>query len=352
MHLTGSKGGLLAIVLTTALTLSCGSKGVSDQALTTDIQSKLYADATTKGGNIQVAVKDGVATLTGEVPNSDVELQAVKLANSATGVQRVQDQIKINPSLAANQPLPAPAPEPASPPPAEKPAPKKSSSAASTPPAGSAPPPAASAPAPADTASSAPPPPTPAATAEPPAPPKPKYVTIPAGTTVAVRMIDGIDSGKNQPGQTFRASLSQPITADGEVAVPAGGDATVVLTAVQGAGRLKGQSEVAVRLASIAYHGRKYEVTSDTYSEQGKGGRGKQSAIRTGIGAGIGAAIGALAGGGKGAAIGSVAGGGAGAGYQLATHGQQVKLPPEAILTFKLEAPLRLREHSRGSDEQ
>src|SRR5215467_5734346 len=105
------------------LAVGCGSKSVSDQALTTDIQSKLYADATTKAANINVAVKDGVVTLSGDVPSSDVELEAMKVANAATGVRSVTDQLKVNAAM-ASAPPPAQAPPPASAPaPAPEPAP-------------------------------------------------------------------------------------------------------------------------------------------------------------------------------------------------------------------------------------
>jgi hypothetical protein len=154
-------------------------------------------------------------------------------------------------------------------------------------------------------------------------------------------MVDGIDTKVNTAGQTFRASLDAPLTSDGRVIVPVGAPVTVLLAAAQGAGRIKGQSSVELRVTSLRYRNQDIEVSTSPFEQQGKA-RGKESAIRTGIGAAAGALIGGLAGGGKGAGIGAAAGGGAGAGLQLATHGQQVKIPSETQLTFKLEAPLTL----------
>jgi hypothetical protein len=154
-------------------------------------------------------------------------------------------------------------------------------------------------------------------------------------------MIDGIDTGRNTAGQTFRASLDSPLVSNGRVIVPAGAPVTILLESSKGAGRIKGQSELEVRATNLTYKGETIPINTSIYSAQG-GARGKQTAVRTGLGAAAGAVIGALAGGGKGAAIGSVAGGGAGAGYQLATHGKQVKIPSETQLTFSLEAPLTL----------
>jgi hypothetical protein len=152
-------------------------------------------------------------------------------------------------------------------------------------------------------------------------------------------MIDSIDTGKNTEGQTFRASLDAPLTSGGRVVVAAGAPVTVLLAASKGAGRIKGQSSLELRATSLGVNGQNVPINTAAYSQQGSA-RGKQSAIRTGIGAAAGALIGGLAGGGKGAAIGSVAGGGAGAGFQLATHGQQVKIPSETQLVFVLESPL------------
>jgi hypothetical protein len=159
-----------------------------------------------------------------------------------------------------------------------------------------------------------------------------------------VQMIDGISSKSNTAGQTFRASLSRPVVVDGHTVFPSGSDATVLLASSKGAGRLAGSSALEVRLVKISHDGQAYNVDSSVHDEVGKG-RGKQSAVRTGIGAAAGAVIGALAGGGKGAAIGSLAGGGAGAGFQLATHGQQVTIPSETNLTFRLESPLTVTLH-------
>jgi hypothetical protein len=155
-------------------------------------------------------------------------------------------------------------------------------------------------------------------------------------------MIDSINSATNTSGQVFRATLYGPITRNGRVVIPAGEPASVLLADARDAGRIKGASELEVRLSQIVYHGRTYRVDSSVYEEVGKA-RGKQTAVRTGIGAAAGAIIGAIAGGGKGAAIGSAAGGGAGLGTDLFTHGQQVKIPSESIITFRLEAPLTVQ---------
>jgi BON domain-containing protein len=297
---------VFAAVAVGCLTLACGPKGPNDQALTSDIQAKLYANDATRSANVKVAVSNGAVTLSGDVPSSDVELQAMKIANATAGVHGVTDQMKVNTAAAT-----APAP-----PPDANPAPSAAPPPASAKQSAGEPVPAAAAPRPAT-----------------------RTYTIPAGERLSIRMVDSIDTGKNTEGQTFRASLDAPLTSGGRVVVPVGAPVTVLLAASKGAGRIKGQSSLELRATSLGINGENVPINTAAYSQQGSA-RGKQSAIRTGIGAAAGALIGGLAGGGKGAAIGSVAGGGAGAGFQLATHGQQVKIPSETQLLFRLESPL------------
>ncbi len=282
------------------LATGCANRPPSDQSLTTDIQSKLYADATTKPAGITVTAKDGVVTLSGDVPSSDVELQAMKIANGTAGVRSVTDQMKVN--AAAATPAPEPVPTP---PPAQAPAPAPGQEPMVNP------------------------------------EPRPKPVSIPAGSRVSVRTIDAIDSSAATPGQVFGASLDAPLVAGDRVVIPAGAPCSIALVQSKQAGHIKGQSELEVRLASIDYHGRPVQVDSTSVTEAGKA-RGKQTAVRTGVGAAAGAIIGGLAGGGKGAAIGSAAGGGAGFGFNAFTHGPKVKIPSETVLTFQLQSPLVL----------
>jgi hypothetical protein len=177
-------------------------------------------------------------------------------------------------------------------------------------------------------------PPTP-----PPSPPAAKKLIIDQGTQLTVRLIDPIDSEKNQTGDTFHATLNAPLSSDGEEAVPAGVEITGHLVEVKSAGKFAGQSVVVLQLDSIASGGRTYSLQTDQYKKEGSS-RGKNTAEKVGGGAVIGGIIGALAGGGKGAAIGAAAGAGVGGGVQAATKSQQIKLPSETVLNFTLQAPI------------
>jgi len=176
-------------------------------------------------------------------------------------------------------------------------------------------------------------------TPPPPPPPAPKKFIIDQGTQMTVRLMDPIDSGKNQTGDTFHATLKTPLTSDGEEAVPAGVELTGHLVEVKSAGKFAGQSEVILQLDSLSSGGQTYNLQTDQYKKTGSS-RGKNTAEKVGGGAVIGGIIGALAGGGKGAAIGAAAGAGVGGGVQAATKSQQIKLPSETVLSFTLQAPI------------
>jgi hypothetical protein len=184
-----------------------------------------------------------------------------------------------------------------------------------------------------------PPPSAPANNTPPPPPPGPKKFIIDQGTQIPVRLIDPIDSEKNQTGDTFHATLNAPLTSDGQEVVPSGVELTGHLVEVKSAGKFAGQSLVSLQLDSLTYGGMTYNLQTDQYKKQGSS-RGKNTAEKVGGGAVLGGIIGAIAGGGKGAAIGAAAGAGVGGGVQAATKAQQIKLPSETVLNFTLQAPI------------
>ncbi len=163
-------------------------------------------------------------------------------------------------------------------------------------------------------------------------------VTIPAGETLLVRMIDGVDSAKNHVGDVFHASLETDLTIGNTVVARKGTDVYGRLAEAKEAGHMSGSSELQLELTRIVIDGKDYPVVSSDYSLKGKG-RGSDTAKKVGGGAVAGAIIGAIAGGGKGAAIGAGVGSAAGAGVQVLTKGQQVKVPSETLLEFRLQQP-------------
>ena len=166
-------------------------------------------------------------------------------------------------------------------------------------------------------------------------------VTLPAGQSLLVRMIDGVDSSKNHVGDIFKASLETDLNVNGQLVARKGTDVYGRLATADKAGTFSGKSELQLELTRMVIDGRDYPIVSSDYNLQGKG-RGGDTAKKGGGGAVLGAIIGGIAGGGKGAAIGAAAGGGAGAGVQIITKGQQVKVPSEALLEFRLQQPVTI----------
>ena len=106
-------------------------------------------------------------------------------------------------------------------------------------------------------------------------------------------MIDSVDSAVNHTGDMFHASLVAPIVVDDQIVVPAGTDMYVKLTNAKSAGRMTGQSELALELVRMDFQGKTYTLTSNDYQQTGSS-RGKRTAETVGGGAVVGALLGAV----------------------------------------------------------
>jgi outer membrane biosynthesis protein TonB len=301
----------------------------TDQQITNDIQAKIAAEGALNGQNIQVAVANGVATLSGAANDDASRALAGNDAGSVNGVKTVVNNLMVQPPAQAAAPAPVPTPAPVvekkrkhhgekqvaevappSPPPVSTPAPVQQQTPSPTP-------------------------------ATPPPPPQPvaKTVTIPEGSIIPVRITEALSSKDAQPNQVFHGSLAGDLIADGMVAVPHGASVTGRVVDAKDAAHFSGSSLLSIELTQISTKNRQIPVVTEAYSKEGQG-RGKNTAVKTGGGAALGAIIGALAGGGKGAAIGAAAGGATGAGVNAVTRGQQVQIQPETLINFKLQSPI------------
>jgi hypothetical protein len=169
----------------------------------------------------------------------------------------------------------------------------------------------------------------------------PQPVTLPAGTTVNVRLTQGIDVDASQAGMTFKAVVDDPVMVGGSIVIPRGASAVVQAVQVQQSGKMKGSDKISLKLNSIAFGGMVHQVAT-AYVEAKGGGEGKKTARKIGGGAGLGAIVGGIAGGGEGAAIGAAVGGVTGA--AVASQGEEhLKLPAETRLQFQLSAAVTIR---------
>jgi len=180
--------------------------------------------------------------------------------------------------------------------------------------------------------------------AAPPAPPEPNRVTITSGTLIPVRLVDGLSSDRNMPGDTFHATLDAPLIV-GEFAIAERGariEGKVVDSTK--AGKVSGVSKLEIALTGITTSdGQHVRIQTQTFTKNGETSHG-QDAAKVGGGAALGAIIGAIAGGGKGAGIGAGVGGAAGAGDVLLTRGKPAVLASETRINFRLSAPVTLTE--------
>jgi hypothetical protein len=168
-----------------------------------------------------------------------------------------------------------------------------------------------------------------------------KKVTIPAGTRILIRTIDPIDSNVQKKGYQFTASLETNLQADDVVVAPRGSTVYGRLANASSAGRMSGSSDLTLELTDILINGTAYPLLTSTYEIKGKG-EGGSTAKKVVGGTGLGALIGGLAGGGKGAGIGALAGAGAGTAVAASKKGQQLQIPSESLLEFRIEQPVSL----------
>jgi hypothetical protein len=176
---------------------------------------------------------------------------------------------------------------------------------------------------------------------QPPPPPPPVVgVQIPAGTPITVRMIEAVDSKVARLGQTFRASVDEPVLVNGQVVIPRGADALVKLVEDKESGKFEGKTILTLALTDVTINGQTIDTTSADVTKASSS-RGARTAKVVGGATALGAIIGALAGGGRGAAIGAASGAAVGGGAEVLTKGQQVRIPSETRLNFTLQQPIQ-----------
>jgi hypothetical protein len=301
----------LALSALSLLAMEGCHKTVDDATLANNVKSALAADSAIGQQPVQVAVQQGVVTLTGNVSDETASSVAAEDAAKVSGTKEVVNDLSVaGLSIAPTVTLAA---APANPRPAT---PQEQQAIAQN--------------------QSLPPPPE---NAPPPPPPVYRDITAPAGDSLHVRITESLDSATAQTGEGFHGILTRPLVADGLVVVPAGSAVSGRVVDAKDATHFKGHSILSVAVTGIRSHGNSIAVSTEPYTLDGKN-RGTNSVEKIGGGAVVGAVIGGIFGGGKGAAIGAGAGGGGGAAVQGFTRGQQVAIPSESVISFRLAAPL------------
>lgn len=166
-------------------------------------------------------------------------------------------------------------------------------------------------------------------------------VTVPADTRILVRMVDSVDSSKQKEGYRFTATLETNLQVDDVVVAPRGTTVYGRLTRAESAGRMSGGANLTLRLTDIVINDTAHPLPTSSFSVRSQG-KGEKTTRRILGGTGLGAMIGGIAGGGAGAAIGALSGAAAGTAVSAAKPGQQVLIPSESLLEFRLAQAVHL----------
>ncbi|HEY6304069.1 MAG TPA: BON domain-containing protein [Terriglobales bacterium] len=267
--------------LAALLGMSTACSKPTDNSITKDVQAKVAADPDTKDSQVNVAAKDGKITLTGQVKTPAAQQKVEQMAREEPGVSGVDDETAVQPDAAQA------------------------------------------------TQTAAPPPP----------PPQP--IVVPAGTVFTVKVGQALSSNGSQSGQGFSATLAKPVIVGGVTVIRAGSAVRGTVLTAKTKGKIKGEGELTLALTEVTVQGQAYDLKTAVLNNTIKG-KGTRTAKTTGGGAAGGALIGGLAGGGKGAGIGLLVGAGAGLVGGAMTGNQQIEIPVESALSFRLSAPLTL----------
>jgi len=298
---TSSKEPFLALLVSALLACAAGCKhAANDDTIAREVQTKVGEDPVTKDAAVSVTSKDGKVTIRGTVKDAATKQRIEQIAHDEPGTAGVEDQTAIVPP-----PGLAPAPEQAAisqqPEPAPAPAPVEA--------------------------------------------PKPEPVVVPSGTALVVTVDQALSSKSSKEGQTFLATLAQPVTMHGKTAIPKGSSMTGTVLVAKEKGKIKGEGQLSITLTSITVRGQNYAIQTTPLDSTVKG-KGKRTAGTTAGGAAGGALIGGIAGGGKGAGIAALVGAGAGFVGGALTGNKQIEIPAETALTFALSKSLTLPPRS------
>lgn len=178
--------------------------------------------------------------------------------------------------------------------------------------------------------------------------PRPVALTVPSGTTFAVRLDETLATDKNQPGDPFTATVADPIVAaDGTVLVPSGATVRGRVTAADKSDRVGETAVIKVAFESISFGGRSYPLQAtvvEANPERRTRTTKKESAAKVAAGAAAGAVLGQVLGKDtestlKGAAVGAAAG----TAIAMGTADVDAVLPSGSRMVIRLDAPIEVQ---------
>lgn len=179
--------------------------------------------------------------------------------------------------------------------------------------------------------------------------PRPVRMTVPIGTTIAVRMDETLSTKDSQPGQPFTATIADPIVGlDGTVLIPSGAKVRGRVTAVEKSDRVGETAVIKLAFESVSFDGRSYPLQA-TVVEANPERRTRTStgeqAGKVAVGAAAGAVLGRILGKDtEGAIKGAVIGAAAGTAIAMGTADVDAVLPAGSRMVIRLDAPVEVEQ--------
>jgi hypothetical protein len=168
-------------------------------------------------------------------------------------------------------------------------------------------------------------------------------VSIPAGTTLTIRIDQHISVKTSRAGDAFTGEMVVPVLdSDSSVLVPKGATVSGVVDVSHRRGHFKGRSLLELRLTSLTLNGTEYPLNTRDLAES-KEGKGRRSSAIISGGTGLGMAVGGVATGGVGLVVGGLIGAGGGTAIAGLTGNRDLDIPAESIVRFKLSDDLTVQ---------
>ncbi|MFL5577971.1 MAG: hypothetical protein ACJ79S_18610 [Gemmatimonadaceae bacterium] len=171
--------------------------------------------------------------------------------------------------------------------------------------------------------------------------------SVAAGTTINLASGQRVCTNTHKVGDTFSATVSEPVTGSNGVSIPAGATATVAITQLKRSENANDNVVMGLDVKSITYGGKTYPIDAttsyakvDKVRNQPKGKDAQKVATGAAVGAILGQVIGKNT---KGTVIGGAVGAAAGAGAAAATANYEGCIPQDGSIQIKLNGPVQVR---------
>jgi hypothetical protein len=178
---------------------------------------------------------------------------------------------------------------------------------------------------------------------------------VPAGTTLHTRLLQTLSTKLNFQGDSFVATVSEPLVIEGRHIIPVGSTVEGRITWLRRPGRIRGAGEMRLDAEKVNLaDGRNFPINAvlvNAYGAEGARVVGEEGYVQgprslrkdleeIGLGMGGGGFLGTLIGGFHGAVIGGAVGGAAGLADTLRRRGAELTLPTGTQLNYQLTRDL------------